>query len=575
MAVHNKEIADILTRVADLLEIDGENAFRVRSYRQASRTIAEHPESLEKLYRDGKDLTALPDIGESIAEKIAEIVKTGKLDQLEKIEKRVPGGLADLLGIEQLGPQRVKSLYNELDIRNTKDLKKAAENGEISKIKGFGKKTEESILEEIGKAEEGIAGRRFKWAEAEELIQSLLEYLEKNDHISTLLPAGSFRRSKETVGDIDILAIGDDPESIMKSFTSFDEVKKIVSKGKTRSTVILRSGLQVDLRLVEEESYGAAMHYFTGSKDHNVAVRKIAQSKGYKLNEYGVFEGDRRRGGSTEEEVFEMMGLRWIEPELRENRGEIDAARKGKLPQLITLEDIRGDLQSHTDNTDGKYSLKEMVNAAKGKGYDYCAVTDHSKRVTMAKGLDEKRLRGLMEKIDALNESMKGFRILKGIEVDILEDGSLDLSDDVLSQLDVVVFSVHYNRNLSEKKQTERIIRAMDNRYVNIFAHPTGRLIGEREPYAVDLEKVMKAALERGVFLEVNAHPDRLDLSDIHIKRAKELGLKVAISTDAHSTGNLFNMRHGVAQARRGWLEADDVINTRTWRDLKKLLKRS
>jgi DNA polymerase (family 10) len=400
-------------------------------------------------------------------------------------------------------------------------------------------------------------------------------YLEEIEEIEKITVAGSYRRRKDTVGDLDILVTCHDSAPVMERFTAYEEVVEIISKGDTRSSVSLRSGIQVDLRVVAAESYGAAMHYFTGSKAHNVTVRKIGQENELKINEYGVFRGKKWIAGATEEEVYNQVGLPYIEPELRENRGEIEAARTGNLPELVTLQDIRGDLQMHTTASDGKFGIREMAEAAKERDYDYLAISDHSKRVTMAKGLDAKRLGRQIKKIETLNEKIKGIRILASCEVDILADGSLDLEDEILADLDLVICAVHYDTNLPEKKQTERIIRAMDNPHFNILAHPTGRLLGTREPYAIDLERVMKAAVERGCYLEINADPERLDLNDVGCKMAKEMGLKIPISTDAHSTGGLDHMRLGVAQARRGWLTAEDVLNTRPWGQLKKLLKRS
>jgi DNA polymerase (family 10) len=360
----------------------------------------------------------------------------------------------------------------------------------------------------------------------------------------------------------------------MDRFAGYEDVRKVISKGKTRSSVVLRSGLQVDLRVLPQASYGAALHYFTGSKSHNIAVRKLAVKKGLKINEYGVFKKDKRIAGKTEKEVYDTVGLPFIEPELREARGEVEAAGKGRLPDLITFDKLRGDLHTHTKETDGHNSLEEMTKAAKDRGYEYIAVTEHSKKVAMAKGLDAERLRKQITAINRLNEKLEGITVLKGIEVDILKDGSLDLSDDILKELDLTVCSVHYNRNLSEKEQTERIIRAMDNPYFNILGHPTGRLINEREPYRVDMEKIMEAARDRGCFLEINAHPDRLDLPGRYCKMARDMGLKMVISTDAHSLADLDFIRFGVDQARRGWLEAKDVLNTRSLKQLKQLLKR-
>ena len=389
-----------------------------------------------------------------------------------------------------------------------------------------------------------------------------------------VVAAGSYRRRRETVGDLDILVTCKKDSPVMDRFVDYSEIDEVVSKGDTRSTVYLRSGVQVDLRVVQEVSYGAALHYFTGSKAHNIAVRKLGQKKSLKINEYGVFKDDDRIAGKTEEEVYEQVDLPYIEPELREDRGEIEAAQKDRLPRLITLDDIRGDLHMHTEATDGRCPLEEMVDKAKDLGYAYIAVTDHSQRVTMAKGLDARRLREQLEAIDELNEKLSGITVLKGIEVDILEDGSLDLPDEVLKELDLTVCSVHYNRNLSRKKQTERIIRAMDNPCFSILGHPTGRLINERQAYEVDIERIIEAAGERGCFLELDAQPSRLDLADTHCRLAKDRGVKIAISTDAHHLAGLDYMRLGISQARRGWLEPDDVINTRSLKELKKLLKR-
>jgi len=575
MAVHNRDIAEIFNEIADILDIEGENRFRIRSYRNAARTVSELSGSVSEMVEGGEDLSELPGIGKDLAGKIREIVETGSLQQLEKLRKETSPELRDLMSIGFLGPKRVKQLHEELGINTPKELEEAARQGKVREIKGFGKKTEQKILRDVEKIKDGARERRFLWSEMEEYAEPLVAYLKEIEDIEKTTVAGSYRRRKETVGDLDILVTCEDSAPVMERFTTYDEVQEVISKGDTRSSVRLRSGIQVDLRVVADQSYGAAMHYFTGSKAHNVAVRRIGQKNKLKINEYGVFRGKKRVAGATEEEVYEQVGLPYIEPELRENRGEIEAAREGKLPELVRLEDIRGDLQMHTTASDGKFSIREMAEAAKELGYGYLAITDHSKRVTMAKGLDAKRLGEQIREIEKLNETIKGIRILASCEVDILADGSLDLEDEILDELDLVICSVHYNTNLPEKKQTERIIRAMDNPHFNIMAHPTGRLLGSREPYAFDLERVMKAARERGCFLEINADPERLDLSDVHCKMAKEMGLKIPISTDAHSTGGLDHMHLGVAQARRGWLTAEDVLNTRSWGELKKLLKRS
>ncbi len=570
--VHNKKVASILGELADLLDIKGEDQFRIRSYRNASRVISGMSESISRMADDHEKLMKLPGIGESMAEKIMEIAETGKLRQLEDLKKEVPQSLLEVLRLDQMGPQRTKMLHTALNIESIDDLERAAREGEVEKLEGFGEKISTKILKEIREYKKEDRPDRFLLAEVDELISSLLDHLEKK--VDQMTIAGSYRRRKETVGDIDILVTSEDPGQTMEHFVSFEETREVLSKGESRSSVVLGSGLQVDLRIVKKQSWGAALLYFTGSKAHSIALRKIAREKDYKLNEYGIFQGKKRLASKTEKAMYRKLGLRYIEPELREDMGEFEASREDRLPSLINLEDIRGDLHLHTDETDGRYSLEEMAEAARKKGYAYCAITDHSKRVAMAGGLDEKRLAAQVEKIDELNRDLKGFRILKSIEVDILEDGSLDLSDEILKELDLVVGSVHYHRNLSRKKQTSRILRAMENPCFNILAHPTGRIIQERRAYDIDMEKIMKEAADRGCFMEINAAPDRLDLNDDHIRMAGELGLRLSISTDAHTLDHLNNMRYGVDQARRGWLEKEDVINTRPWSALKKLLQR-
>ena len=573
MPVHNTEIAELFNRLADLLEIEGANPFRIRAYRNAARTIASLAQNLTALVKAGKDLSELPGIGAAIAEKIQTIVETGRLPQLEEVETRTPAALSDLMKIEGLGPKRVKALYRQLNIRTPEDLERAARSGRIRELAGFGKKTEELILQRVRRFH-GEA-QRMRLPDAEDIAEALVAYLKKVPGIREIAVAGSFRRRRETVGDLDILVTAMKGSPVMDRFIAYDEVAGVVSRGNTRSTIILRSGLHVDLRVVPQVSFGAALCYFTGSKAHNITLRKIAVSKGYKLNEYGVFREEKRIGGKTEQEVYNRLGLAYIEPELRENRGEIALAGKGKLPKLITRDDIRGDLHCHTSATDGRNSLREMAEAARARGYEYLAITDHSRHVAVAHGLNRKQLLEEIKQIDRLNAKLDGIVILKSCEVDILEDGSLDLPDGILRELDLTVCAVHYNFNLPEKQQTERIIRAMDNPHFNILAHPTGRLINKREAYDIDLQAVMAAAKERGCYLEINAQPARLDLTDTNCKLARDLGLKVAISTDAHGIDQLEFMRFGIGQARRGWLNAGEVLNTRKLDELKKLLGRN
>ena len=571
MTVHNADVARVFDRLADLLEIDRANPFRVRAYRDAARIVADLPQEVSALVAAGKDLSELHGIGKDLAGKIGEIVQTGHLALLEETERRVPEGLLEILSLGPLGPKRVKTLYDQLGIKGLADLEAAAKAGRIHDLRGFGPKMEERLLDAL--AHHVTAEARLLLASVEGVAQELVQHLGRGKGIGKVVIAGSYRRRKETVGDLDVLVTATRDSDVMDRFVGFEEVAEVLGHGRTRSTVRLRSGLQVDVRVVPEGSYGAALHYFTGSKAHNIAVRSRGVERGLKINEYGVFKDDAQIAGRSEGEVYAQVGLPYIEPELRENHGEIEAALEGRLPRLITLADIKGDLHAHTTETDGRATLEEMVEGARAKGYQYLAITDHSQRVAMARGLDPKRLARQIGAIDRLNERLDSIVILKGIEVDILEDGSLDLPDAILKELDLRVCSVHYGLNLPSEKQTERIIRAMDNRYCDIIGHPTGRLLNKRGPFEVDLERIMRATLERGCFLELNAQPDRLDLNDAHCRMAKELGLKVAISTDAHSVANLDLMRHGLDQARRGWLEPKDVLNTRTWPQLKKLLR--
>jgi DNA polymerase (family 10) len=573
MPVHNTEIANIFDKLADLLEIEDANPFRVRAYRNAARTIRGDARSMAALIKQGEDLSKLPDIGRDLAEKIRTIVETGKLPLLDEIQTRTPPALSDMMKMKGLGPKRVKTLYKKLKIESIDDLKRAARSGKIRELEGFGKKTEQMIQQRV----ERYTGEttRTKLIEAEDIAMTLVAYLKKSNGIKKITIAGSYRRCKETVGDLDILVTAKKNSNVIDRFVKYDEVDNVISKGTTRSTVELRTGLSVDLRVVPEVSYGAALHYFTGSKAHNIAIRRIGVKKGYKVNEYGIFKGDKRIAGKTEEEVYKKVGLPYISPELRENRGEIEAARKSQLPELITIEDIQGDLHCHSKASDGHNSLKEMAEAAANKGYQYVSINDHSKHVSVAHGLNKKRLLEQIKQIDSLNEKLENIVVLKSSEVDILDDGRLDLPDSILKELDFTVCAVHYKFNLTRKQQTERILRAMDNHNFNILAHPTGRLINEREAYRVDLEKIMQAAKERGIFLELNAYPDRLDLTDESCMLAKELGVKIAISTDAHKTSDLDFMRFGINQARRGWLEASNVINTLDLKELRKLFKRN
>ncbi len=575
MPIHNSDIADALNEIADLLSLDDANQFRIRAYRNAARTVKGLSQSVTDLVHDGKDLSDYSGIGQSMAGKIETIAEEGSLDQLKQLRKKFPSGLLDMLKLEQLGPQTVKTLHDQLHVKTMKQLRKAAERGRIAELPGFGEKTQQQILEEISRWETSGATERTRLDEAEEAAEPLCAYLQDSAGVKKITVAGSYRRRKETVGDLDIIATAKRDSDVMDRFVQYDDVEKVISQGQTKSTVILRQGLQVDLRVVRQVAYGSALQYFTGSKEHSIELRKIAQKKNLKLNEYGIFDQeDSRVAGRTEQEVYNTLDLPWIPPELREAQGEIDAAKKYALPDLVERDDLRGDLHTHTTATDGKNSLQEMADAAQELGYDYLAISDHSQRVTVAGGLDRKGLKRLIGRIDALNGKLNDFRVLKSIEVDILKDGSLDFPDDILRELDLVVASVHYHRNLSRQKQTTRILKALDNRHVTILGHPTGRMIGRRDELDIDLEKIMQHAKKVGCFLEINAQPERLDLTDNYIRLARDLGLKLAIATDAHSTSELDFMRFGVALARRGWMEKKDIINTRTWKQLKKLASR-
>ncbi len=573
MPVHNADIAEKFEQVANLLAIEGGNQFRIRAYRRAARNIGNLSRNVSHMVQEGEDLTELIGIGEDLSAKIEEIVDTGELSLLNKLKERVPQGLLEMLNISGLGPKRARKLHEQLGVTSIEELREAAENGRIRELDGFGEKTESNIrkgISKLGKGEE-----RILLYVAEQRVKPLIEYLEESETIDRAVVAGSFRRRKETVGDIDILIVCDDKQGAMERFLNYEDVEEVSEHGDDKSSVILQSGLQVDVRAVARENFGAALHYFTGSQAHNVAIRERGAGKGLKINEYGVFkeEKEERIGGKTEAEVFDSVNLTYIPPELREDRGEIGAAEDGSLPELVKLRNIKGDLQSHTTASDGQNTLDDMAAKAQERGLEYLAVTDHSKKVTVANGLDEERLKEQIERIQDFNESHDGVRLLRSSEVDILEDGSLDLPDRVLEKLDICIIAVHSKFNLSEKDQTDRIVRAMHNPNAHILGHPTGRLINEREPYEVDMEQVVESARDTGTILEVNASPHRLDMADNHCKMAKEKGVKVAISTDAHSTDELNMMKYGVWQARRGWLESEDVVNTRSWNDLKRILK--
>jgi DNA polymerase (family 10) len=572
--MQNPDIAHLFDEVADLLEIQDANPFRVRAYRNAARTIRDYPEPLTDVVRAGaKDLTDIAGIGDDLAEKISEIVTTGELGLRQQLARKLPAGLLDLLRIPGLGPKRVKLLYKKLKVKSAGDLAKALDAGKVQKLKGFGPKMEEKMRAGLGQAQ--ATERRMLLHEADAQASAVVGYLKAGGDIHQIALAGSYRRRRETIGDLDILVTSDHGARAMDYFVRYGEVAAVISQGDTRATVKLRGGLQVDLRAVEPAAYGAALQYFTGSKAHNVELRKIAQEQGYKLNEYGLFKGTRRVAGRTEEEIYAMLGLDWMPPELREARGEIALAREHRLPRLVTGADIRGDLQMHTVATDGQGTLDEMAHAAQALGYAYIAITDHSKRVTMARGLDPKRLREQWQVIDAWNATAHGFVILKSVELDILESGKLDLPDDVLAEADYVVATMHYGTTQSPKELTRRLVGAAEHPLVDAIGHPTGRLVGRREPYPADFDALSRACAAAGCLLELNGHPERLDLPDTIAAAARVHGARFVLSTDSHQPGNLPFMKYAVDLARRAGLEAADIANTRPLPEFRAQLKRA
>ena len=572
MPVHNADIAQVFDEIADLLEIQEANPFRVRAYRNAARTVENLSLDLAGAAGGGKPLPKLPGIGADLAGKIGEIAATGTCALLERLRKEMPAGVTELLRVPGLGPKRVKVLYRDLDVKTLPQLLKAAEQGRIRELRGFGEARETQIADAVKRRLS--KAQRFKLAVAAQYAQPFADYLRGARGVDRVEIAGSYRRMRDTVGDLDILVTAKSSDAAMARFTGYPEVAETLAKGDTRASVVLRSGIQVDLRVVEPACFGAALHYFTGSKAHNVAVRRMAQRKGLKISEYGVFRGSRRIAGETEESVYAAVGLPWIAPELREDRGELEAAARGELPDLVEVAALKGDLHAHTKASDGHDTLRDMALAAKVRGLSYLAITDHSPLERIAHGLDATRLSKQIAEIDRLNAELDGITLLKGAEVDVLDDGSLDLPDSILAKLDVVVAAVHSRFDLRRAKQTARILRALDHPLVNVLAHPSGRLIEERDPYEVDMAKVVRRARERGVILEVNSQPARLDLTDVDCRMAKDEGALVSVDSDAHSVHDFDDLRYGIGQARRGWVEARDVANTRPLKALRALLER-
>jgi DNA polymerase (family 10) len=568
----NDQIAAVFEQLSDLLEIQEANPFRVRAYRSAGRTIASTAESFASLVEQGADLTQFSGIGKDLAKQIVEVVTTGLHSQLAELREQVPAGVVDMLRIRGVGPKKVAVFYNKLNLESLDSLKAAAQAGELAALKGFGKKTEQSILDNIDLAAE--AGQRISIADARAAAEPIVQDLRQLKSVMQAAVAGSCRRRKETCGDLDVLATSSDPSAAMDRLAAHPLVDSVLQRGDTKQRVRLKSGVEMDLRVVADSSYGAAMQYFTGSKEHNVVVRQRAKDLGLKVNEYGVFRGDDQIAGATEEAVYAALDLPWIPPELRENRREFEFAATGEMPRLVEVSDIKGDLHMHTTASDGAASILEMAEAAKARGLKYIAITDHSKRVSMANGLDASRLRSHWEDIRAAREQVDGIELLCGIECDILEDASMDLADDVLSEADWVVAVLHYGLQQPREQIMKRLMAAIRNPHVNIIGHPTGRLVGKREGADINMTEMLKAAADHGVMMEINAHFKRLDLDDVHATAAKDLGIPIVISTDSHSVNGFDVLQYGVDQGRRAGLTKEDVANTKTCTQFKKLLKR-
>lgn len=574
--MNNAQIADKFDLIADILDFQGANPFRVRAYRNSARTIRDYTDSLAWIATQEKQkLTDIDGIGDDLALKIVQLVETGDVPLLKELREQVPHSVLALLRIPGVGPKKAAALHKQLGIVSLDQLRAACEEHKVRDLKGFGEKTEQIILAGIGLAE--TASLRMLWAEADTLAQSLREHFKDCPGVEQFEFGGSYRRGKETVGDLDILIVAADPTAAMDRLASFDQTKETIARGDTKMSIRTHAGFQVDLRVVPAESFGAALQYFTGSKEHNVIMRGMAKAKGLKVNEWGVFKIEGKQetyiAGATEADVYATVGLPAFPPELREARKEFEWAEQDDLPDLITVDDIRGDLHMHTHATDGSASIEEMAAAARARGLAYIAITDHSQRVSMANGLTPERALAQWKEIDRINKDQpSGFKILKGIECDILEKGGMDLPDDVLAEADWVIASIHYGQKQSRAQITERMLGAIANPHVSLVAHPTGRLINRRDPYEIDIDAVFAAAKKHGKLLELNANPLRLDLNDTHLAAARQHGIPIVINTDAHSPEGLNVLRYGILQARRAGLTKADVANTRTWAQLKKLV---
>jgi DNA polymerase (family 10) len=562
--MENREIAAVFEEISNLMRIlqdDPKWTFKSAAYDRAKRSIESYPERLEDLARDPhRKLTEIPGVGEDLAKKILELVETGKCQYHEEQLAKIPGSLLELLQLQTVGPQKVRLFYKELDIKSIDDLEAAAKAGRLRNLAGMSVKSEENILKALEVFRR--ASGRFRLDTASETAAELTAYLREFRGVEQVTPAGSLRRGRETVGDLDLLVTGREDARIAGHFAEFPGIAQVLAKGEDKVSVKLKNDMQVDVRLLDRESYGAALQYFTGSKEHNVALRDRAKRRGWKLSEYGLFQGDKVIASRTEDEIYKKLGLEWIPPELRENLGEIEAAEKGELPKLVELADIQGDLQMHTTASDGQSSIEEMAEGAKKLGYKYILITDHSKAVTVANGLDEKRAVEHIARIKAARQKVKGIEIWAGSEVDIMGDGRLDYPDALLKQFDIVLISVHSRMTMPAEAMTDRLLKALENPYVRILGHPTGRQLLKRDPFSFDLENVFAAAKKHGVILELNGNPERLDLCDRHVKLVRDKGMKIIISTDAHHPDHFAFMQYGVMTARRGWLEKKHVLNT-------------
>ncbi len=576
----NKSIANILYETADLLEVAAEDSFRVRSYRRAAEAIEGHDQQLSDIYQDQKALLAIPGIGKGMATNIRDIFTLGKLPLHEEMLQRFRPSMLELLKISGLGPKTIALIWDAFQVCDVEGVAKLASEGKLRALPRLSEKSEQKILKSIESYRQ-LTGR-FLLDVADEIAEKMIALLSKLPGVEKVTPAGSLRRGRETVGDLDLLVTGkccnseSQRDKVIEEIVNFPGILEVLAKGENKVSVKLRSGMQVDVRILPPESFGAALQYFTGSKNHNVTLRQRALKQGYTLNEYGLvrMEDEKRVAGKTEEEIYQKLGLAWIPPELRENNGEIDAAEEGKLPQLITVEDIQGDVHMHTVETDGKCTIEEMALAARDRGYKYMAITDHSKNLAFANGLDDKRAEAHVKRIHEVGKTMEGITVFAGIEVDILADGELDLSDSVLEQMDIVIASIHSHFNQDTQQVTDRLLRVIENPHTSVIGHPTGRMLLRREGYNFDCDKVFAAAAKAGVAMEHNAYPDRLDLRDVHLRMAKARGVKFVINTDAHHTSHMEKIRYGILQLRRAWLTRADVLNTLPVKDFAKLMRR-